>query len=61
MDATASSYTYMVNNGRLGVIACDSKMERLLLVGSGYGRKIPCNIIADGLYCDQLVLFKSGN
>lgn len=47
--ASAASYTYMIDHGTPGVISSDSKMARLVLIGSGDCSKVPYNIIADGV------------
>ena len=49
LSASASSYTYMIDHGTPGVIASDSKMARLVLIGSGDCASVPYNIIADGV------------
>jgi len=49
MNATASSYSYMIDHGTPGVITSDSKMVRLVLIGSGNCSEIPYNIIADSV------------
>jgi len=49
MNASAGSYTYMIDHGTPGVITSDSKMVRLVLMGSGDCTKIPYNIIADSV------------
>jgi len=47
--ALAASYTYQIDHGTPGVIASNSKMARLVLIGSGDCSSIPYNIIADGV------------
>jgi len=50
--ATASAtsvYTYLIDHGTPGVIASNSKMARLVLIGSGDCSSTPYNIIADGV------------
>ncbi|MDQ6968079.1 MAG: hypothetical protein Q9M14_05280 [Mariprofundaceae bacterium] len=49
LSASASTYSYMIDHGTPGVITSDSKMVRLVLIGSGDCREIPYNIIADGV------------
>ncbi len=49
VNASASTYTYMIDHGTPGVITSDSKMVRLVLIGSGDCREVPYNIIADGV------------
>jgi len=49
INASATSYSYTIDHGTPGVIASDSKMVRLVLIGSGDCREIPYNIIADGV------------
>ncbi|MDQ6982685.1 MAG: hypothetical protein Q9M08_06755 [Mariprofundus sp.] len=48
-QAAASSYSYMIDHGTPGVIASNSKMARLILIGSGDCARIPYDIIADGV------------
>ncbi len=48
-DAVASSYTYLIDHGTPGVIASNSKMARLVLIGSGDCSSVPYDIIADGV------------
>jgi len=47
--SAASTYTYNIDHGTPGVIASNSKMARLVLIGSGDCSSIPYNIIADGV------------
>jgi len=47
--ASASTYSYMIDHGTPGVIASNSKMARLVVIGSGDCTRIPYNIIADGV------------
>jgi len=49
INASASTCSYMIDHGTPGVITSDSKMERLVLIGSGDCSEIPYNIIADGV------------
>lgn len=49
INASATTYSYMIDHGTPGVITSDSKMVRLVLIGSGDCREIPYNIIADGV------------
>jgi len=48
-QATASTYSYIIDHGTPGVIASNSKMARLVMIGSGDCTRIPYNIIADGV------------
>ncbi len=48
-QATASSYSYMIDHGTPGVIASNSKMARLVIIGSGDCTSVPYDIIADGV------------
>ena len=49
IEASASSYTYMIDHGTPGVISSASKMARIVLIGSGDCAQVPYNIIADGV------------
>jgi len=49
MSASATTYSYMIDHGTPGVIASDSKMVRLVVIGSGDCSNIPYNIVADGV------------
>ncbi|MDQ6955619.1 MAG: hypothetical protein Q9M21_00335 [Mariprofundaceae bacterium] len=49
MNASATTYSYMIDHGTPGVISSDSKMVRLVVIGSGDCSKIPYNIVADGV------------
>jgi len=47
--SAASTYTYNIDHGTPGVIASNSKMARVVLIGSGDCTSIPYHIIADGV------------
>jgi hypothetical protein len=47
--ALAGSYSYMIDHGTPGVIASNSKMARIVIIGSGDCAAVPYNIIADGV------------
>jgi len=49
VSASAASYTYQIDHGTPGVIASNSKMARLVLIGSGDCSSIPYHVIADGV------------
>jgi len=49
ISASASSYSYHIDHGTPGVIASNSKMARLVIIGSGDCTSIPYDIIADGV------------
>ncbi|MFQ5344753.1 MAG: hypothetical protein ACE5DZ_02195 [Mariprofundus sp.] len=48
-QASASTYSYIIDHGTPGVIASNSKMARMVLIGSGDCSSVPYNIIADGV------------
>ncbi|GAV19473.1 hypothetical protein MMIC_P0407 [Mariprofundus micogutta] len=48
-QAMAGEYVYTIDHGTPGVIASESKMARLVLVGSGNCAAIPYEVIADGV------------
>jgi len=48
VNASASTYSYMIDHGTPGVITSDSKMVRLVLIGSGDCREIPYNAELSG-------------
>lgn len=47
--AHATGYSYLIDHGTPGVISSNSKMARLVLIGSGDCANIPYDIIADGV------------
>ncbi len=47
--ASATGYSYNIDHGTPGVIASNSKMARLVIIGSGDCTSIPYDIIADGV------------
>jgi len=49
VNASASTYTYMIDHGTPGVISSASKMARIVIIGSGDCAQVPYNIIADGV------------
>jgi len=48
-EASATGYSYLIDHGTPGVIASNSKMARLVIIGSGDCTSIPYDIIADGV------------
>ncbi len=49
VSASATGYSYNIDHGTPGVIASNSKMARLVIIGSGDCTSIPYDIIADGV------------
>ena len=47
--ANAGEYAYTIDHGTPGVISSESKMARIVLVGSGDCSKIPFEVITDGV------------
>jgi len=47
--ASATGYSYLIDHGTPGVIASNSKMARLVIIGAGDCTSIPYDIIADGV------------
>jgi len=47
--ASATGYSYLIDHGTPGVLASNSKMARLVIIGSGDCTSIPYDIIADGV------------
>ncbi|NWF38827.1 hypothetical protein F3F96_06730 [Mariprofundus sp. NF] len=47
--ASAAEYAYVIDHGTPGVISSESKMARIVLVGSGDCSKIPYEVITDGV------------
>ena len=47
--ASAAEYAYLIDHGTPGVISSESKMARIVLVGSGDCSKIPFEVITDGV------------
>lgn len=48
-SAAAAEYAYIIDHGTPGVISSESKMARIVLVGSGDCRNIPYEVITDGV------------
>ncbi len=48
-SASATGYSYNIDHGTPAVIASNSKMARLVIIGSGDCTSIPYDIIADGV------------
>jgi len=48
-EASATGYSYLIDHGTPGVIASNSKMARLVIIGSGDCSSVPYDIIADGV------------
>jgi len=47
--ASAAEYAYTIDHGTPGVISSESKMARIVLVGSGDCSSIPYEVITDGV------------
>jgi hypothetical protein len=47
--ATAAEYGYLIDHGTPGVISSNSKMARIVLIGSGDCSRIPYEVITDGV------------
>lgn len=48
-SATAAEYAYLIDHGTPGVISSESKMARIVLIGSGDCSSIPYEVITDGV------------
>jgi len=47
--ASAAEYAYVIDHGTPGVISSESKMARIVLIGSGDCSSIPYEVITDGV------------
>jgi len=48
-SAAAAEYAYIIDHGTPGVISSESKMARIVLVGTGDCSNIPYEVITDGV------------
>ncbi|WP_241697032.1 hypothetical protein [Mariprofundus sp. KV] len=48
-SAAAAEYAYIIDHGTPGVISSESKMARIVLIGSGDCSNIPYEVITDGV------------